>query len=198
MTKKTLIKAIGLALGLAFLVYWLNKLGPRQVLNVTLDLKWWAFPLLANSFLWNLLYTSAWKQYFSNLKRHIPFLPLLKVKLCGEAVNLVTPMGFVAGDPVRIMLLKKYLGGESPLGSVVVDRLIHSLATTFFILTGLFLVSPEAMGVSDSTRWIFFSFYFFFSGTPHFSYARVDPWERHPLDSSNPPKIWFAQTICPI
>ncbi|MDO8518740.1 MAG: flippase-like domain-containing protein [Deltaproteobacteria bacterium] len=138
--KMTIAKGVGLTFGAAFLVYWVGKLGPMTILNRILDLKAWSLAILANSFLWVLCYTTAWRAYFSNLTHKIPFFRLMKIKICGEAVNVMTPLNFMAGDPVRILLLEKQLGHHTRMGSVIVDRILHSLASVSFVLTGITIV----------------------------------------------------------
>ena len=67
MKKLKAIKIAGFLFGALFLSYWIGKLGPMEILNRILDLKWWALVLIANSCGWVLVYTAAWRTYFSNL-----------------------------------------------------------------------------------------------------------------------------------
>lgn len=138
--KLKIFKGAALLFGASFLSYTIAKLGPLEILHRILDLKWWALVILANSFLWAVLYTTAWRTYFLNLTQRIPFLALLKIKICGEAVNVMTPLNFMAGDPVRVLLLEKQIGRHTRMGSVIVDRILHSLATVSFVLTGIIVI----------------------------------------------------------
>lgn len=158
--KKKIIPLIGLVLGLACLGYWINRLGIGVILHVIYDLKWYALLLLVNSFGWYLCYTNAWRMYFSNLSHSISFKRLLRIRICGEAITLMTPLGFVAGDPVRIALLEKILGVGTSMGSVIVDRLIHILASFIFIFTGILLTFQQVLPVTGVFRYIFLGVYF--------------------------------------
>lgn len=160
MSKWKLARIIGLVLGAVFLFCWIAHLGPEKIFRSILEVKWWFLAVLANSFIWYLSYTAAWRSYFSNLIHQIPFLHLLRIKICGEAVNLMTPVGFIAGDPVRFLLLEKQLGPSTRLGSVIVDRILHSLATVTFVLTGLFVVSFQTTNLSPAVRQGLFVVYF--------------------------------------
>jgi uncharacterized protein (TIRG00374 family) len=141
------LKIIGAIVGLvaAFVVFRNVEFHAvlRAIMGAGPGLVW----VLVNSFAWYLLYTRAWQSYFANLTHNIPFLHLLKIKFCGESVNLITPMSFMLGDPVRIYMLSRYVGRGSRLGSVLVDRLLHVVATTFFVWSGLglavFLPGPD-------------------------------------------------------
>jgi uncharacterized protein (TIRG00374 family) len=99
--------------------------------------------VLANSVLWTLSYTKGWQLLMHDEKHRIRFLGLFKVKVSGEAVNFLTPAGFIVGDPVRIMLLKKYFGPAARMRSVVVDRALHSLSAQFYCLLAFLLVFTQ-------------------------------------------------------
>lgn len=139
-----LFKAFAFLIGLGIFIFAVNKFGGfyKVFKNLAL-LKYGYLFVIANSFLWMLGYTKAWRLYFFDYQRHIRFLQLLKIKLCGEAVNFMTPLGFWLGDSVRVILLKKYFGEESHLRSVVVDRTTHSLSAQVFCLFGVLLIFTQ-------------------------------------------------------
>lgn len=156
---RKILKTVGLLFGAGFLTYTVIKLGPLEILYRILDLKWWALVLIANSFLWLLLYTTAWRTYFSNLTQKIPFLDLLRIKICGEAVNVMTPLNFMAGDPVRVLLLEKQIGRHARMGSVIVDRILFSLATVSFVLTGIIIVFWQTDVISPTVQRVLLGLY---------------------------------------
>lgn len=98
--------------------------------------------VILNSFLWMLGCTQAWRLYFSACYE-VSYFALLKVKLCGEAVNFMTPLGFILGDSVRVLLLRKYLGPEARLRSIVIDRTTHTLAAQVFCFIGFLLIFTQ-------------------------------------------------------
>jgi len=55
----------------------------------------------------------------------------------------MTPLGFMAGDPVRILLLRRFFDSEFRLREVVVDRITHSLSAQFFCLIGISLIFTQ-------------------------------------------------------
>lgn len=150
---KVFLKILGLGVGVLLFVGVISQLGPEKILNVVLGMKGWFIPVLLNTLLWNLSYTAAWRSCFDNLAHTIPFLHLLKVKICGEAVNLMTPLGFIAGDPVRVLLLQKHLGSSTRFASVLVDRLINALATLSFVLTGIVVAFSKSVLFESPYRW---------------------------------------------
>lgn len=137
-------RIMALLIGLGFFVYSIDKFGGfEQVVAHLAIIRWGYFLVILNSSLWMLAYTTAWKLYFTDEHHRIPFFSLLRIKLCGEAVNFITPLGFVLGDSVRVMLLHRFFGPEARLRSVVVDRATHSVAAQFFCLTGLLFVFTQ-------------------------------------------------------
>ncbi|MBX7149652.1 flippase-like domain-containing protein [bacterium] len=152
------LKAIFFAVGGVVLTFFIRKLGVDKILNTIIDLKFYAIPLIINSFIWYLLYTSAWRNYFVNLKHQISFIHMLKIKICGESVNIMTPLNFMAGDPVRAYLLNHPLGHSTKFSSIIVDRLLHITATFSFVLVGILLTFTEE-AVPPAVRWVLLAFY---------------------------------------
>ena len=148
-----MLRIFGLIVGAGFLAYWIGKIGPLLILDNLIHLKWWSVAVLANSFLWYVCYTKAWKNYFSGLSHSMPFRHLLRIRICGEAVALSTPLGFMAGDPVRITLLQKQLGPETRMESVVIDRALHTLAQLVFVLTGILVTCAQSVPIGAFLRW---------------------------------------------
>lgn len=133
-----LIKFVGLLLGLLIFYFTVQSYGGFFALYEQLKpIKYWFLLVVANSALWMIFYTEAWLKMFYGTKKQPKFWSLLRIKLSGEGVNFMTPLGFMAGDPVRLLLLKKYTGPEARLRSVVIDRTIHTLAANTFNLIGL-------------------------------------------------------------
>jgi uncharacterized protein (TIRG00374 family) len=71
----------------------------------------------------------------------------------------MTPLNFFAGDPVRVVLLKKQMGGESRLGSVIYDRIMHTLASLIFVLTGMLLAFTLTPLLSITLRFVLITVY---------------------------------------
>lgn len=141
-----LYKVIGLLVGIFIFVYNVDRFGGLTLIFEKLKLmKYFYLFIIANSFAWMLFYTQAWRWLFCEVKERIKFLPLLRIKLSGEAVNFMTPLGFVAGDPVRVLLLRKLVGSEARLRSVVVDRVIHIVSAQIFNLCGIIVLLTQGV-----------------------------------------------------
>ena len=139
-----IFRAMALLVGLGIFAYSVKNFGGLSEVWRQLKLLDWGYlAVIANSSLWMLGYTVAWRLYLTDQHHLVPYFSLLRIKLCGEAVNFMTPLGFVLGDSVRVMLLQRFLGPEARLRSVVVDRATHSLAAQFFCLTSVWFVFTQ-------------------------------------------------------
>ena len=73
--------------------------------------------------LWLVLYTMnawAWQIIIKGSgKCTVSFSMLIKLTITGFALNYVTPMGLLGGEPYRIMELTKYIGVQRATSSVV-------------------------------------------------------------------------------
>lgn len=79
--------------------------------------------------LWVLIYlinASSWYQIIKDGKESpIPFWRVYKLTVSGFALNYVTPVGLMGGEPYRIMELKPYLGVEKATSSVILYVMMH-------------------------------------------------------------------------
>jgi uncharacterized protein (TIRG00374 family) len=146
--RSLLFKLLGLSFGLFLLYYVIQSYGGLDKILFYLKKAGFGYVwVILNSFFGIVLYTFAWRAFLPVKDHAIRFYSLLKVRLCGEGVNFMTPLGFMAGDPVRVILLKKYLGPQSHLRSVVLDRTMHLLSAHVFNVFGMLLLvfSPHIL-----------------------------------------------------
>ena len=68
---------------------------------------------------------------------------LWKVRMVGEALNLVVPAGSVGGEPVKAVLLKKFhgIGYHEGAASVIMDKTNNLLALLIFVSVGLTIMA---------------------------------------------------------
>jgi uncharacterized protein (TIRG00374 family) len=62
----------------------------------------------------------------------VPFMHVFKITLSGFALKAATPLGFVGGDPYKIMEYKQFLGVEKATSSVLLYTMTHISAHCLF------------------------------------------------------------------
>ena len=167
-----LLRLAALIAGLLIFYFSIQYFGGfHAVMTALLDLSPWTyFWVVVNSLVWTLSYTQGWKLLMHGHRNRISFVSLFKVKACGEAVNLMTPAGFIVGDPVRVLLLKKYLGDAARWRSVIVDRVLHSLSAHVFCILSLLLLFTQNVGFP---LWLTLSILFIYLMVSYFFVALV-------------------------
>ena len=133
----TALRLVFLTVGGVLLTYLLYRTGIGTILSYIRNIGWSFLPILVLAFMWFSLYTIAWQQFLQRMSSVIPFWQLFRIKLSGEAVNVLTPLGFVGGDPLRIYLLKRFYPVTEGAASVVVDRTLHIMATLLVVIAGI-------------------------------------------------------------
>ncbi len=155
-----LLKLAGLLLGFGIFYYVVQSYGGLDEIWFYLKKAGWGyFFVILNSLASIVLFTLAWQRFLPRSDHPIRFRALLKVRFCGEGVNFMTPLGFVAGDSVRVVLLQKYLGPQSHMRSVIVDRIMHTLAAHIFNFLCLFFLVKASFGFPAYYSWPLIIFY---------------------------------------
>lgn len=143
-SKKNLYqKVIGFLFGVFFFFYTVDRFGGFHVVWDHLQKLGWFYTLVIfNSFVWIVGYSVSWSQVLPRSKT-FSFFKILKAKLAGEAVNSMTPLGFLGGDSVRLMMIQNFVSKEHRLRSVVLDRLTHSFSAQVFNFIAIFFLIAE-------------------------------------------------------
>lgn len=89
--------------------------------------------------LWAVIYVlhcAAYASIMGDSRKKIPFYHLVKIVISGFAINHVTPVGMVGGEPYRIMELKPYIGTEKATAATLTFTIMHTFSHLMFWLTG--------------------------------------------------------------
>ncbi len=109
---------------------WTNL--KRAGIYLPLVLLLWLFVYLINTTSWYTIIRSGGKLGF-------PFVRLYKFTVTGFALNYVTPVGLMGGEPYRIMELKPYIGVERATSSVILYVMMHIFSHLCFWLSSVIL-----------------------------------------------------------
>ncbi len=121
--------------GVALIAVLIYKLGASGFLDNLRRVGWRYIYVLAPSPVWFFMMSVAWGLTF--IASRVKYRRLFMVRMSGEAVNIITPLGFAAGDPFRYYLLKRQLPRTELAAALIVDRAIYTSVTILTILSGL-------------------------------------------------------------
>lgn len=120
---------------LALLVAWL---GAGALMSALTRLTWWQLVLVCLPFgLIMAVDTLGWRYAFAATPPS--YLRLLAARMAGEAVNIVTALGSVGGEAVKVWLLRPAISYEESVPSVVIAKTTSTLAQVLFLTLGLIL-----------------------------------------------------------
>jgi glycosyltransferase 2 family protein len=124
---------LGSVVLLAVLVY---HVGTEPVLTVLARLTWWQFALaLLPSGAAGVCDTLGWR--FAFTRNRTPFRRLYGARLAGEAMNVVTALGPVGGEPIKAWLVRRHVAYQESVPALLVAKTSETLAMTLFLLIGI-------------------------------------------------------------
>ena len=123
----------------AFMIY---NIGFASIIANVKHTGWWLLAVIA---VWGIIYminTFAWRAIiYSDNKVNIPFFKIFRMTVSGYALNYITPMGLLGGEPYRIYELKQYTGTNKASASVILYAMMHVCSHFFFWITSVALIA---------------------------------------------------------
>lgn len=135
--KSKWLKRIFLLVGIAVLVYFVQKLGWETLVDNLQKVGWWSIPILVLAVVWNICHTLAWHQILKFMGHRLPLFQLFKLKLIAEAVNMTAPSANLGGETARAYLIKSDVPISDGLPSVMIDKTIDYIIKMLFNIVGL-------------------------------------------------------------
>lgn len=93
----------------------------------------WMLIYMMNAYAWYIILNSGFPE------RRISYMPVYKFTVTSFALNAVTPMGLMGGEPYRIMETMPYVGVEKASSSVVLYVMMHIFSHFCFWLFSVLL-----------------------------------------------------------
>lgn len=149
MSRTKLITNTFFAIGIAFLAFLIYKIGIDVIWDNIKLTKWWFFGIVG---IWGVVYLINAVSFNTIIKdgseesKSVSFLNVFKLTISGYAINQITPMGLLGGEPYRIMQLKPKLGIQKATSSVLLYMMMHIVSHFIFWIISiplLFLVVPN-------------------------------------------------------
>lgn len=139
MNKDTRNNLIFFVTGLLLLGWMVYNFGIDRLFREVIKIGWWILPITG---LWLIIYilnTSAWNIILGR-ECHVRFGKLLSLKITGFALNYLTPVVALAGEPWKVMNVKRLIGVEKASASIILYNMMHILSHFFFWVSAIFLV----------------------------------------------------------
>ena len=132
------VKLLLLALGIAAIVYSIHRIGWAPIVEALARLTWWQLAVLCLPYaVITVVDTLGWRYAFP--RDGAPFLRLVGARLAGEALNLVTMLGSMGGEAVKVWLIRRDVAYEASVPSVVIAKTTLTIAQALFLLIGVAL-----------------------------------------------------------
>ena len=130
------LQVVAFLLGLALLVYVINRVGLQPIFDALGRIGFGFFLLLAISGSRHVLRTLAMSIAVEPEHRNFNFLQAFAARLGGEAISFLTFTGPLLGEATKVALLKKRVPLGHGVPALVIDNLLYNLSVVFFILSG--------------------------------------------------------------
>jgi len=124
--------------GLVVLAVLVVRVGLDSVLTVLGRLSWWQLVLVCIPYgLIMAVDTLGWRYAFMNSAP--PYSRMLAARTAGEAVNIVTALGSVGGEAVKVWLLRPAVPYEESVPSIVIAKTTSTMAQALLLGVGTIL-----------------------------------------------------------
>lgn len=115
-------------LGVMALGIMIYKIGVHTIFDNLCKTGWWFFAIIG---VWALVYIINALSFHTIIRdgstesKTVRYLRTLKLTISGYAINYITPLGLLGGEPYRIMVLQRQLGAQKATSSVVLYAMMH-------------------------------------------------------------------------
>lgn len=134
------VKTILFLAGLVIFVFLINEFGVENILFNIKKTGWWLLPIIAVWFFVYLLNAVAWRSVLKIHRDKISFGEILSISISGFAINYITPIVNLGGEPYKVFALKEKLGTHTAVSSVVLYSMLHFLSSFVFWIIAILLV----------------------------------------------------------
>lgn len=134
------IKSIFFVAGLVLFTILINEFGIGNILFNIKKTGWWLVPITGIWFFVYLFNAAAWKIILKPYDDKLSFGEILSISISGFAINYITPVLNLGGEPYKVFALKEKLGTNSAVSSVILYSMLHFLSSFVFWIAAILLV----------------------------------------------------------
>jgi uncharacterized membrane protein YbhN (UPF0104 family) len=143
MKKPNKLNTVFFVLGLLLLALMVHKIGINTISDNIVKTGWWFIPVIGS---WLIIYgfnalalrEIIYEKHLPNTK--ISFGEILRVTISGYAINYITPVAPLGGEPYRIMQLKDKIGVTKATSSVLLYTIMHMFSHIVFWIVSIPLI----------------------------------------------------------
>lgn len=143
MDKKNKYGMFFFVVGIIIIVIMLYNLGWNVLVENLRKVGFWIFLIVATRLLVYPLNTMSWRtlSYLTlEEKKKVSWLRMFRLTISGYAINYITPVMALGGEPYRIMAMKDDLGTKRATSSVLNYAMMHILSHFVFWIIGFLLL----------------------------------------------------------
>lgn len=155
MNKTKIATNIFLVIGLVILGFMVHKIGIDIIwTNIKLT-KWWFLAIVGT---WGLVYLVNTFSFHTIIQdgseeaRTVSFIKTFRLVISGYAINQITPLGLLGGEPYRIMKLRENLGVQKATSSVLLYMMMHIVSHFIFWMISIPLLLLIVPNISSTIR----------------------------------------------
>ena len=136
--KKKHINILLFLVGIILIVVMINNLGWSELLFYIKKVGWWIIPIIATRLLMYPLNTCSWREltFYNKQEKKVSWLRMFRLTISGYAINYITPVMALGGEPYRIVAMKKDIGTKRATSSVLTYAMMHILSHFVFWIIG--------------------------------------------------------------
>ena len=132
----TTVAAIG---GLFLFVYAIQRAGVGEIIDGIRDVGWGLVPILALGGVRFIIRAEAWR-LCTPPASGVRWADAFKAFLAGDAVGNVTPLGLIASEPTKLLLLRHHLATRESVASLAIDNILYAGSVLAMLAAGIVVV----------------------------------------------------------
>jgi len=154
---RSLLQSLAALLGVALLVYLVERAGPGRLLENARTIGWGIVLVIALAGLVHVIKTWAWRLTLPGQAHKVSFSRTLGLRLASEAIGQFGLIGQMFGDGLRVSLLGSGVPVASGISSVTLDRGLFIATGALVTIAGLLAatVVVSLSGVLRLYAWVF-------------------------------------------
>jgi uncharacterized protein (TIRG00374 family) len=123
--------------GVAVFAFLIVHIGPQTLAANARETGWWVVPVVLVFAPAYACYALSWSIIMADEPNRPPFWRAFAITVSGFAMNYVTPVVSMGGEPFRIAAATPWLGRRRATGSVILFTMLHSLGNLLIWLTAV-------------------------------------------------------------